>query len=545
MILVLLIMAGITFLMYIGSIGKTGRKLENSVVAKYAAETGIYNMKAELSKLNDLTTTPGTLISRWYNARNNDGTTPVFTSAFGINDPANTSTLRTEANTARISGDIDLKENINDSTSKIVARYKVTIENGDIVAAGKTITGAAQGFDKFGNAIWSNPADTVARNLFTVGSNNYFRYGIRVDGYAVNGAGNNVSGQSVYAVLDVPATGGTIFPSTWAANAPSSFLLATSGLDDLGATVPLNIFSNQFITGPIHSNTKIDFYWRGNFDIFNTSSTERIYNSDINNQFTINTYHPVAGSYDIPIVISRFVHETSQPADVVTVYGRNFSTIASENVIDFGGSGWVAASAAFAPPPGGRNLGLATKLRFTVPPGYPIGAPPYYSISLGISTAVPYTRSQSLGPFVIYTSEMEMNDPGGIPNDDASPKILGIMQVSQPGGIEEVYKQTHRTDTTTNDYRFLDPDIYGDSYPPSVSWDPVGSEPSVASYYIQTLLTDQNYPHRLINVYGKLTYSGSGPGLYYIHSHKAPYTSFLNPYASDHDHKGNILDCWG
>ena len=212
----------------------------------------------------------------------------------------------------------------------------------------------------------------------------------------------------------------------------------------------------------------IDFYWKGNFDIFNTSSTDRVSNSDINNKFTINTYHSTANSYDVPIIVSKIVHESSQPANVITIYGRNFSPVLNENYVDCG-AGWgvgCTITNVYSPATGVSypNVGiLGTKMRVTVTGAFPSGIPKAYNLTLGVSSYVPY-RSQAVGPFMVYTSEMDLNDPGGVPNEDASPKILGIMQVSQPGGTEEVYKQTHRTDISSNDYRFLDPNIYFHPY---------------------------------------------------------------------------------
>ena len=333
-ILSLMMIGGTTYLIYINNSNKSVRKIETSNVAKYAAETGLLQMKSQFARLNEVdeVSIPKKIINKWYNAEAFDSTpaNPKFIFSSSAGNTLAAKPLRTAVNTARVSGYIDLK----DGTGKVTSKYRISMEDGSLLGSGKTVTGSAiTGKDKYGNDIWSN---TLDKNYYK--NEQSFRFGVRVDGFSLDSAGNNdKSSQSIYAVVQDPVSVSSDLSEGWSYGSPSGFLLSTNGYEP--QTLPkidryLNLIGGQLITGPIHSNNRIDFEWEGNFDVFNASKPNN------NDNFTVNALRDgAANTAENPhILIRKVVREIGQISSEITIYGNNFSTNIGENVLFFNGS---------------------------------------------------------------------------------------------------------------------------------------------------------------------------------------------------------------
>jgi len=520
LILVILIISGTTYLVYTNVVARTNIKIEITEVSKYVAETGLFYAKAQLASVTELDSN-GNGINKWFNAKN-----PLNTSQFLF--PSSDNNNRNSSNTSRISDYINLE-----NTNVEVSKFRITLEDGSIVANSKTITNSTvAGFDKYGNKIWSNSTD---KNYFK--DTGAYRYGIKVDAIVQN-AGKE-SKQSIYAVIDVPVSTVNFAGPDPGFNRASSFMLATNGGDT--SSSPLNLLSNQIITGPIHSNSTINFTWKGNFDILMPlGETYRRVTSKKNDVFTVTaTRYVGANTADpSPPLIFKMIHEAGQPSNVLTLLGQNFSTSASNgstvgNYIVFYNDS--PASTTVVADSNIQKIST-TKLRVTIPASFTKGR-------ISISTY----ESKATNSVYLDLSQISINQPDVGSTPQPPNNVLGIMQVSRvPSGLETEYIYSQ-----VNDYRLYLYDnpstTYNDSLP-YVVWDPPGEEPAAGRTYRVTYITPENIPHKKIIVYAPLTYSGKDESnnpkpikYYYNHSHKSNYTNALYPYVSDHDHRGNIF----
>ncbi|MFN4152480.1 MAG: hypothetical protein ACK4IX_16185, partial [Candidatus Sericytochromatia bacterium] len=212
LILIVLMMSGVTFLLYVINIGKASLKIESSTVAKYSAETGIYHLKSQLAGLTDAQ--GATPVNKWFNTKafSKGSCEYIFTSSSGCTEAS-----RSDSNTSRISTLVPLYERPNDTSSKVVGKYRLILEDGSVLSGGKTSTGSlVQGFDRYNNKIWS---DTTNKNYFP--SDKSFRFGVKAEGFAsdqLDSSGNpkaNATPQSVYSVLEVPLNSATVLPGEW------------------------------------------------------------------------------------------------------------------------------------------------------------------------------------------------------------------------------------------------------------------------------------------------------------------------------------------
>jgi hypothetical protein len=524
--------AGTTYLLYVTNVGKAVIKIETTQIAKYSAETGIYQMKSQLGVLNTIIDTSDgkKVINEWYKAKNFDGQY-IFPLKSG------TESGRSAETTARLSGLITLK----DFNTNVLGVYKVSIEDGTKLSeTGKTLTGSViEGTDRYNNNIWSTASERDPnvdidklddKNVFTRNDKKFFRYGIRVDGYAINGAGKSIlRAQSVYALLEIPQSTDVIKPGSGTSTNPSSFLLSTNGKDDLGNNIPLTLYSNQIITGPIHTNEDFAFRWRGNFNVSYWSSNTP---SSINDRFTVFTKRAATTFDQTPPLVSGIVRESNDAANQFTIFGTNFSSNNAANYISFnGGTNWINPTSTLV---NSTSPTIGTKLKSITIPGYAVtsGNPAVYNIILAVGTS--YLR---LSVPVDDLTKIQPVNPAPNPLDL---DILGIMQAFKHRDIltDIIYTQTNRDGSGSGDYRFAK----YPGYPYVIDWAPPGNEPDLNDEYIVTYITNYNLPQQKINVYGQLTYGGASPKLYYLHGHRAPYTSALKPYASDHGHNGNIFD---
>jgi len=517
-IIILLIISSVTYLTYVKTIGKTSGKIETSSVAKYAAETGIYQMKAELGRWR----------SKWFNAKDFTGQL-IFTST------ATTEAGRTRSNTERISKLIDLRAEANKTSSAKIGAYRITIDDGYLVS-GKTATGSAiQGKDVYGNQIWPtatpNPV-TVDMPANTFETQRVHRYGVRVDGYAIDGLGRVMSnGQAVYAVIDVPIAMNAV--TNVNSDNPSSYMLSTNGLITGASTTDpdngkLTLFSNQLITGPIHSNQQINFQWNGNFDIdVNNAASNIRASSRKNNQYSAKVKkNSAANGTDFPPpFITRIVREQGQANNQITIYGNNLRVYTIENpqetlVLFNGTQGTVTYS-------------RPTKLQVTAPSS---------SFSGDITVRTHYWNASSSTWIVIGETIYRNINIAAVTNPcpvvQPTPfPINGVMQVSDEmsWASERVYSGVDDYVTGSLTVNGFSPQIY-----PYTSWYPSGNEPTLTKNYWVTYLTPYNTPHRQIKAFEQISYSGSAPKYYYQHSHKAPNKTSYS-WTATHEHKGNIF----
>lgn len=507
-ILVLLMIAGATYLIYITNTGRMTVKIEKSQAAKFAAERGLFHLKSQLAKLNKVDNGVVTA-NEWFKAKLEDNSN-IFSSA-----------------TDKISKLVEIKDG-----STLVAKYRISLETGDVESTGKTITGSTQvGVDKYNNYIWETPINYSNKNFHKKAG--FFRYGVRVDGFAVDTSGNIVKpAQSIYAVIDVPIGSDMNVFTNWSYGFPSDFLITTNGYEP-GATPAtdkyLTLLGGQIITGKVHSNNRIDFQWKGNFDIFNPNRTS------INDKFTVTNGRWAAAADPSPMLVRSVVREQGDPVNRLTVQGTNFSlNLAKTSIV-------VNGSTAFNPvevqqgmegsPPTYTPTGFGTKIKFNLP----------------ASSVSPYTiditnleRSQTIR-YIINDSDINNIipevDPDNPPNTipPAPLKIYGLMQVNDRRGFlsQRIYSQG-------TDYRFIGPPSFAGFNAPYIAWDLPGVEPNSGDFYETTYITEKNIPHNLIKVFDEITYSGYSvdtnlPNLYYFHAHKAPGTTNW-PWNASHSH---------
>ncbi|MFN8674218.1 MAG: hypothetical protein U0457_19310 [Candidatus Sericytochromatia bacterium] len=544
-IIILLMMATAVFLVYVMNSGRMEVKLENSAIAKYSAETGIFQIKSKLAKQTEILS-DGKVVNKWYNIKTSEYDALPYVNA--ANKTLATPTCadyifpslqcddvnRNEGNTQKVSNLILLRENPNDPNSKIVGKYRITIDNGQL-DSGKTSTGSlVAGYDRYNNKIWSNSTD---KNYFKL--DGLTRFGIRVDGFAVRADGVEVKpAQSVYAVLDIPNSNITLNPNNWGptseTKSPASYMLSTIGSTTSinGATSEdklLNLLSNQIITGPIHTNEQFAFTWKGNFDLFEPATLKR---SKKNESFTVLSKRgsPANTGDLLPITVYQagFLDGTWR----VTVFGTNFPSDINQLYYMVETKSGVLVSWSHPVETGVHPSTNQSYLKFDLPVVSPTDFP------LRISVGSP---DQSTS-FTLATSTDFKNYTPAEPL-----KIEGIMQVSKVGtwGLsEKVYKQSDYLPALTDDYRFIGKFL---SAPPNnyIAWDPLGDEPNFGDTYYVTYITNYNMPHRKIKVYSPLTFSNTSGSfasskLFYIHSHKAPGTTIAR-WIGGHDHKGSIF----
>lgn len=512
-IIILLIMAGVTYMTYVINSGKTSKKIESSQAAKFAAETGISQIKSQFSKLNKFDTTTKKIINEWYRAKDYNNNC-LFYSISGCADP-----VRSSSNTARESEYIAIK----DDENRVIAEYKITIEDGSFVEPLKTQTGSAiEGEDRYGNKIWSSSSDKNFHNS----SGGVFRYGVRVDGFAMDPSGKREkSSQSIYAVIDVPKDSSMSLFTNWEPGIPSDYLLTTDGIELAGVNFAsdryLTFIGGQILTGKVHSNKRINFQWNGNFVVGNSSIPS------INDKYTVNHARWSGAADPSPILVNEIVREVGQPTNQLTIYGTNFSLDKTKtNIVINGSSSFnptsVEEGKEIVPPSVTPTpVGFATKLVITLPGSLSF---PY------VIDITSLDRAQTIR----YTIEKDENIKKDVTAPSYVPplKIHGIMQVAGQRGFA-----TQRIYTQDDDYRLIGPPTYPNFNAPYIAWDPLGLEPTYASYYETTYITDQNIPHSKIKLFGSVTYGENVlPELSYIHSHKAPGTN-MYPWSVTHDHK--------
>ncbi|MFN8576848.1 MAG: hypothetical protein U0354_08310 [Candidatus Sericytochromatia bacterium] len=505
LIIVLILMAGVTYLIYIKNMGKAVMKIERSQTAKSIAEIGLNHFKSQIAKVNYLDTGSGIIYNKWFNTKALDGSN-LFPSS------------------SQISNYIDVK----DKDNNIIGKYRLTLENGEFVSGLKTITNSLiEGVDRYGNKIWDN----LPSNKNYHKDEGFYRYGVKVEGNI------NTEKQSIYAVIDVPTNTDISLISNSNFTYPSGYLISTNGFEaGITATTDryLTLIGGQLITGKVHSNNRIDFSWNANFDIFNPDRP-----NSINEKYTATQYRFPSPylSDPSPIFISDVVREVGQSSTQMTIYGTNFGLSASDTKISINGSAEFSPTTAvqgqqIVPPSTTPTLtSFATKLQFSLPSG----------------TATSYTidvRSVSRGiaiRYVIDEASIKNNVP--VPAYIPPLKIYGLMQVNDRRGFlsQQVYTQT-------TDYRFIGPPAFPGFNAPYIAWDPTGIEPAGGAFYEATYITEKNIPHNKIKVFDNITYSGyvnptNLPNLYYIHAHKAPGTSSY-PWSSTHSH-GEIFGISG
>lgn len=525
-ILVLLLMAGSTYLIYVNTSGKASIKIEKSQVAKSAAETGLYHIRAQLSKLNRFDTVNNKTLNDWYNVKDFYENNYLFGLVSG--------TVRNQNTTKKISEFIDVK----DEQNKIISRYRVIIETGNFLnASTKTITGSnIEGKDKYGNDIWVNNTD---KNFHK--DERLYRYGVRVDGFSVDSVGKNEPGsQSLYAVIDVPNNSDMKVFTTWGPGFPSGYFLSTNGYESATASSPekyLTLLGGQIITGKIHSNNRIDFQWDANFDIFNPDRP-----NSINEKYTVTGARWSGAADNSPMLIRSIVREQGDPPNVISVYGTNFSLNLAKTSIVVNGStafnptyvqeGRRGSSAPYTP------TGFGTKIKFTLP-GSAVSPYTIDITNLERSQTIRYIIAD--GDIGAVTPMVDPdNPPNTIPPDPL--KIYGLMQVNQRRGFlsQKVYTQGI-------DYRFIGPPSFPAFEDPYIAWDLGGDKPATNDFYEATYITEKNIPHNLIKVFDNITYTNYSlsnlPNFYYIHAHKAPGTSVF-PWAATHGH-GEIFGMSG
>lgn len=512
LVLVLLLMGGVTYLIYVNTSSKSSRKIEKSQIARSIAETGIYQIKAQLSKLNEDDGT-GKIVNKWYKAKNYDNYC-IFTRV----DESTCNNRVSASGVARVSDLIDVK----DEKGNVIGKYRISIEDGSYVSASKTQTGSLiEGKDRYGNNIWSDINNPVNKNYFPTERLN--RYGVRVDGFTVKSNGSvEPSSQSVYAVIDVPNNSDMSVFTTWLPGFPSGYFLTTDGFEDMPDPTPdryLTLIGGQLITGKIHSNNRIDFSWNGNFDIFNPNRPS------INERYTV-THGRWGGAADpSPIGIKNIVREVGQPSNEVTIYGTNFSLDKTKTSIVINGGTpinptYVEEGKDIIPPATTETpVGFATKLKINFP------TTTTFPCTLDITSL---DRSQTIR--YIINSSTDIPNGVSIPPYVTPLRIYGLMQVNDRRGFltQKIYKDG-------TDYRFIGPPTYPFFNAPYIAWDPVGDEPTTGSFYEITYITEKNIPHNQIKVFNNITYNGSFPKGFYIHSHKAPGTS-LFPWTGTHQH---------
>lgn len=560
LILLLLMVATTTFLIYVMNSGKAQRKVETVTISKYVAESGIFQLKAKLAKMNEVDGT-GKVINKWYNAKTfkYDATydpvtnTPAPTCADYIFTSAScTDTTRTDANTSKISNLIELREDPFNTASKVIGKYRLTIDDG-VLTAGKTSTGSVvQGNDRYNNKIWS---DATNKNYFN--KTGMTRYGIRVDGYATINGVDIKPAQSVYGVLDIPQTTKTILPDDWgggSVKAPSSYMLSTNGLTDtIAAPTPedklLNLLSNQVITGPIHTNEQFAFTFKGNFDILleKASLPER---RSRNDNFTVTSTRlgtPNTGDYP-PILAYHFSFFDSAHPRRMTVFGTNFPAVNTSLYysLQYNDASNVPHTVGWTNPISSGVCGATTTVSGGVINTNKVIGDNYMEFDLPSDITTPFKLSVGTSTGQALTWYVHNEDIINTPPQKKL-EILGIMQASKEGMLSErIYDQNDYSSNTAKDYRFIGNLLtHGFAIPPYIAWDPPGNEPAGASTYYATYITNYNQPHNKIKVYSPLTYTNTSssftkPKLYYIHSHKAPNTTIAR-WIGSHEHKGNIL----
>lgn len=518
LILVLLIMGGVTYLIYINTSTKASRKIEKSQLARFAAETGLHFMKGQLSKFNKEIGV-GNIVNEWYKVTYNSSC--IFYHIIDCPSRDNTTT-----GISKTSEEIPVKDGGN-----TIAKYKITLEDGSFLGT-KTITGStSEGFDRYGNKIWSNSTD---KNYFK--DEKVVRYGIRVDGYSIDSRGEKESSQSIYAVLDVPNNSDMNVFENWSEGFPSKYLLTTDGFEDMPDPLAdryLTLIGGQLITGKVHSNNRIDFLWNGNFDIYNPDRPT----NTINEKYTVSHGRWSGAADPSPIAIKEIVRETSQPSNEVTIYGTNFSLDKTKTNIVINGSTptnpiYVEEGKEIVPPATTEtSVGFGTKLKINFP------TTTTFPCTIDITSL---DRSQTIRYIINSASDIKTNttDPSYVP----PLKIYGLMQVNDRRGFltQQVYKQT-------TDYRFIGPPTFPGFNAPYIAWDPTGIEPAYGNFYETTYITEKNVPHNKIKVFDNITYYGYSalnlPNLYYIHAHKAPGENSF-PWSATHTH-GDIFGMLG
>lgn len=575
-IIVLLMMATSTYLIYVTNLARTEVKLESSAISKYVAESGIFHLKGKLAKMNAINPS-GKIVNSWFNIKTlkydaiplpvppATPTAPVCADYIFTSNTCDDAS-RNATFTQRTSPLIELRENPADPTSKLIGKYRVTIDDGEIVGA-KTSTGSPiSGYDRYNNKIWSDSTD---KNYFkTLGLT---RYGIRVDGFAVTDNGTEIKpAQSVYSVIDVPQSATTIPPDDWGgsssgsggAKAPASYMLVTNSTTDTLVSPTsenrlLNLLSNQVITGPIHTNEQFGFTWKGNFDI-NINQSVDSSRSTKNDNFTVLTYRmqtPNTGD-QTPLLVYQMGFLENPMTWKMTVFGKGFSSTAGLYYQIYSKTGVGNLTTWTSPLETGVAGNGDNYMKFDFPSSI---------TKTDFPVKIWFYKN---GEYLCYTLDTQEDIINLAPQEPL--KVLGIMQASKKNLIsEDIYKQSEYNSTASNDYRFIG-SLLGMGATPYIAWDPPGNEPppyplykdsppfpintpyplgDAAKLYNVTYITNYNLPHRKIKVYSLLTYSSTSfstpdpfinPKLYYIHSHKAEGKSYA-PWVDNHEHKGSIF----
>lgn len=561
-IILILMIATATFLIYVINSGKSQIKVENSTIAKYVAESGIFQLKAKLAKMT-VVDDSGKVTNKWYNTKTfkydaNPTGNPtcadyIFTSAH-CNDAS-----RTATNTSKESNLIELREDPFNSASKVIGKYRITIDDGAL-KSGKTSTGSVvAGNDRYNNKIWS---DSTNKNYFS--KTGMTRYGIKVDGYATVSGVDVKPAQSIYGVLDIPQNTKTILPEDWGGGtvkAPSSYMLSTNGLTNtLSAPKPedklLNLLSNQVITGPIHTNEQFGFTFKGNFDMFLPTGEKR---PSKNDNFRVTTKRGTPNTGDnTPILAYQFSFLDASHPRRMTVFGVGFPATNTSLYYSLqyndSANPPVAHTVAWTNPLSSGVCGATTTFSGGSFNTSKVSGDNYMEIDLPNDITIPFNLSigksnQSL-TCVIHNEDIINSVP------EEKLEVMGIMQssyekvISTPLGDvtlpERIYDQNDYNSNLAKDYRFIGNLLtHGLGVSPYIAWDPAGNEPDSNKTYYVNYLTNYNQPHNKIKIYSRLTYSNSSnsfskPKLYYIHSHKAPNTTAAK-WVDNHEHRGNIF----
>lgn len=555
LILIVLMMSGIAFLAYVFNTGKFALKVESSTVAKYAAETGLNHFRAQLAGLSSYDSTLNKYVNNWFNAKesNNGSCKYLFTSSAGC-----TESLRNPSNTTRMSNLIPVYEKTNESTSKVIGKYRLILEDGSLLTSSKTATGSpTSGLDKYNNKIWS---DATNKNYFL--TNKTFRFGVKAEGFSadqLDSSGNpksNATPQSIYGVIEAPVNSKTVLPEDWGTGAPSQFLLSSDGGNSADPTDRLSLFSNQIITGPIHTNKDFNFYWRGDFRV-----SENLTNITKNNSFEVSVKK---GAYDYdtyPLSVSRVVRLQGQPPTQITIFAQGFEANNSLNKVSIDGSAWVnpvSTTQINTPSPQQLNLRL---IKMVVNLPYTPTPTSSYRIDLGTSLA---SLSYYIDEKDIYTvpaswkpTKKNLEGKSFWQYGNGLSEALGIMQIRYGSSTYSPFGDYTGDNIIDGEYFFCKPGytynpfslLTNDGLQPflvwgngSLRWGTPKSRPPKDGEYQVTYLTPYNYPHKKTYVFDQLSYSNTTNlddtdtnKSFYIHSHKAPGAG-MPLYADTHGH---------
>ncbi|MFN4150268.1 MAG: hypothetical protein ACK4IX_04950, partial [Candidatus Sericytochromatia bacterium] len=323
----------------------------------------------------------------------------------------------------------------------------------------------------------------------------------------------------------------------------------------MDSTRKLGLFNNQIITGPIHTNDNLNFFWRGNFTIGETTATKTI-----NNSFQVTVIKTASSVDSYPISVSRVVRIAGQPATQVTVFAQNFSVVNNNNWVSFdNGATWghpVSTTKINATEPAPASEVALVKMVINLP--FAPTPTSSYQLSLGLSAPT----QQSLTYFV-DERDIKTYPYGATPDQEWLPdkraliapltnvlwwsprnssgtsyyqglsEILGVMDVSRDSFTDTIYK-------TTDDFSLCRPGCSAWNYLPFLLWGS-GAKPTTGDDYLVTYITPYNYPHKKTYVYDQLSYSNSSStnDSFYLHSHKAAGSGPLSFYGGAHKHDGS------